>query len=172
MENRLWNIFTNVNEWLKFAESKNSILLAADTGLGIGIYQLFLSRRESVFSWERICVSMVVTLLLAGSVICLFSFLPNVKIPWLTTIQRPSDDDNVLFYGDIAKYAPERYLRLLYERVGMEWKDNAIEKDLAAEIIINSRIALRKYRLFGVALWINFFALLVLCALILVKVTM
>ena len=40
MEDKLKEIFENVNGWLKFAESKNGALVVADLAVAVGLLQL------------------------------------------------------------------------------------------------------------------------------------
>ncbi len=158
MEDRLKYILSLVNDWLKFAESKNAALLAADTALGLGLYKILRSDMPGSQS-AILYVGFVISLLFVGAFICLVSFIPRTTIPWLATTHRPKEDDNLLFYGDIAKYDPKRYIASLYKQSGNDVSEiKAYEEDLAEQIIINSRIALQKYGLFKTALWINVIA--------------
>lgn len=155
MEDRLKYILSLVNNWLKFAESKNAALLAADTTLALGLLKMLQSNVLSN-QFLILYISFSILILILSAIICLISFLPQLIIPWLATTHRPSETDNLLFYGDIAKYDPQRYLLLLHNQVTKDTPEiDLYEEDIAEQIIVNSRIALRKFRLFNMALWLN-----------------
>ena len=155
MKDRLQYIFSLVNEWLKFGESKNAALLAADTALALGLVKMLQS---SVLSNQIVIlyVSISIPILALAAMVCLISFIPQTAIPWLSTSSRPKETDNLLFFGDIAKYAPKSYVEALYKQAEKAIdKVDAYEEDIAEQIIVNSRIALRKYKLFNTAIWLN-----------------
>ncbi len=41
MEERLKYVLSLINEWLRFAEAKNAALVAADTGIVLGVISVF-----------------------------------------------------------------------------------------------------------------------------------
>lgn len=148
----LKNIFENVNNWLNFAEAKNAAMIAFDIALlaAVGSMKLFTSEK----TWFIIhvlgtCISMI---------LALASFLPNLGK------EKRNDDgylesDNLIFYKDIAKYDPKRYLKAVFKMYAeisiTEEQIQKIELDYATEITFNSSVALRKYALFKWALWIQ-----------------
>lgn len=160
MENRLQNIFSSVNDWLKFAEAKNAALFAASSTLIIAVL-----KEISILKWLElwlpyrigigIYVGLLITQLALSATICLYSFLPQIKHLPLAPQKEPKDTDNLLFYGDIAHYEPTYYLRCLYKQQGEHVISTMpLEVDYARQIVVNSRIALRKYHLFTAALWL------------------
>lgn len=155
MKDRLKYILSLVNEWLKFAESKNAALLAADTAMALGLLKV-LQSYTLPSQIVKLYLSFSIVFLALAAIVCLISFISQVTIPWLATKCRPSETDNLLFYGDIAKYNPEKYMEKLYKQAMKDLDEiDAYEEDIAEQVIINSRIALRKYKLFNVALWLN-----------------
>ena len=78
-------------------------------------------------------------------------------MPWFTGLGKPSNDDNILFFGHIAKYPPENYLRKLYRLRNGKPPENlsGIELDYAEQIVTNSRIAQRKYDTFTIGVWLT-----------------
>jgi hypothetical protein len=151
MTDELRFIFTNVNNWLKFAEAKNGALLAGNIAIIFGIWHYSNSASPpNVLKYYFIYVTALLTL----STLCaLISFSPRTQIPFIFKVREPADHDNLLFYGDIAKYSYRVWLEKLYIRYGKTLNiTESIEIDYAEQIIINSQIALWKYRWFKFAL--------------------
>jgi hypothetical protein len=82
------------------------------------------------------------------------SFIPQVKFPWIVSLRQTTPKDNLFFFGDIANYSAEEFVEVLYHASTMKPAINKLQCDLAGQIITNSRIGLRKFRLFTVAVWI------------------
>ena len=83
----------------------------------------------------------------------LISFIPQLKLPSLKGAVSRKKTDNLLFYGDIARFEPEKYLASLYQANGV--KDHEYSKfeiDFATQIIVNSQISVRKYKFFQAAI--------------------
>lgn len=146
-----------VNSWLSFAEAKNAALIAFNIAL-----LAVLAQMHSEFS--LFCdVLMIVFVISTG--ISLWSFIPN-------TTNRPqkstnNDSDlNLIFWSDIAKISSEEvYIEKTIEKYHFSiTQDEAKSKlniDIAKEIVINSRIALRKYSLFRKGLLVDIIMLAV-----------
>lgn len=166
MEENLRTIFANVNEWLKFAEAKNAALVAANGAALFGALGL-LTGDKPLASWLHLYLIELAVCLLAGLVIAFISFLPEIQIPQARA-RTPRPGENLLFYGDIALHSPDTYLNALRSLYGFQ-NDPAvpIESHYAEQIVVNSRIAVRKYRRFNNALWMTLAGLvtapLVLC---------
>lgn len=163
MEETLKNIFDNVNEWLKFAEAKNGILIAL---LGTALFTL-LEKSNSILFRDNISISnnmlvikfdinffvslylvLLIIFLLIAVGILLMSFLPQTKRLFKIKGVK-NENDNSLFYGDIIKYTPEEYLKFI-EPNRTDFSKS--ELDYAYQIVINSHIAYRKYKYFELAL--------------------
>jgi len=93
---------------------------------------------------------------------CLISFVPKLRIPWLASRRKPTDTDNLLFYGDIAIYDPAGYLQALYKQCGAKDEALPIEKGYAQQIVMNSRIAMQKYEWFVISIYLTIGALFIL----------
>ncbi len=150
MEDRLRYVLSVVNEWLKFAEAKNGALLAVDVAIVFGILQL--TSNASSRGWIPFAISLIGL----SAISALLSFIPQLKVT--SPKERKGDDKatSLIFYGHFAKYQPESYVKTMYSRVGIEAPSiTPIELDFAQQIIINSRIALRKNRYFSAGLWLT-----------------
>ncbi len=165
MEERLEKIFSNVNEWLKFAEAKNGVLVALNGGVIFaflsafgdklllkGLSFLSLEFFVGIFCWEFLicsCLSLLISLL---------SFFPQTKEKafWFPSTSKKRND-NLLFYSDIQKYTPLEFLNLISETPKDSY--NKSEVYFARQIITNSRITHRKVTFFKAALFFNISAI-------------
>ncbi len=158
MDDKLKDIFSIVNDWLRFAEAKSATLIAGNAGLIFGI-----SRLISTFQIEGGLLAYLlfsIFLCSVSLVICLFSVMPSLKMPWDKKPTGINELDNLLFYGDIAKYTPVAYLEKLATFIGEEnIKLNNYHKNIADQIIVNSVIACKKYAYFKNAIWLTLTAL-------------
>lgn len=159
VEQRLERILSHVNRWLEFAEKKNGALLAGNSALLLGV----ASRLQHAFNippFVRFYIYFALLLVGAGAVCCLVSFLPQTQMPWLASRRKPSEEDNLLLYSDLANYSPSKVLSALCKCISAnETELNQLHTHYAEQIITNSRIAERKYKYFRVALWLTLIAL-------------
>ncbi len=156
MENYLKDIFKNVNDWLKYAETKNAGILAITSALIFGLLRLNNSNYNSFwicFIYCMILVGIVVVIL------ALVSFSPVLDKFYTREISGTADHDNLFFFMDIKDYKDFKknkdhvaYLKLLYKKANQQYKQNLIEEDLAKQIIVNSQIAFRKFKIFDLIL--------------------
>jgi len=152
VDTRLLIILNMVGDWLKFAEAKNAGLVVL-TGTGItAILTLLTGDRnpgrpvELGLIWTEIFLSL--SLLLAT-----YSFLPKLLPPVDTTME-PADSQapaNYYFYGDLAKCASSDMLIAAIAGERREYPPSESDRYLANQIIANSRIATRKFRIFSLS---------------------
>ena len=139
----LEKVQADITGCLRFAETKNGALLAFDIALLFGIPKIP-------------DVSLIITL---------WSLWPiNKKIK---KAEKRKVNCDLLHFAYIAMYTRNEYLVELYKSY---WKNEVVdfdkisqeEKDLAQEIVMNSRIAVRKQNLFKISLGITEMALVLL----------
>lgn len=150
VEGRLWSIFENINSWLKYAEGKNAYILAF---IGAEITLLNFLNVQYDFWLGASFVFLGLCFF-----ICLISFFPKTAIPgWLyyfvKSKQLPSDFDNLLFYGDIAKYSIKGYIKKLSEWFNYKIEDDKYLENLCGQILINAGIASEKFKIFKTSFW-------------------
>jgi len=160
IDEQLKFIFTNINDWLKFAEAKNGILIAFNGATIFGLLQSWESLNETVIPLVQYWF---IPLLIISSIVSFSSFIPFLDIvEVLTTTKKTkkkgsSDDEkidintiNVYYYGNIKDISPDDYLKTIYILNKMELTPqvNKMELDLVKQIIVNSRIAWKKYTAF------------------------
>lgn len=81
------------------------------------------------------------------------------------------ENDNLLFYEDIAKYSKESYLIALYKKYQdtVKTEDELLKReiDYADEITYNAKIIVQKYKCFKNARYVDFIGLVGIAVLIL-----
>lgn len=161
LEEQLKNIFTNINDWLKFAETKTAALLTANGLMIFGIIRTLSNVEKNLYS--NSVLYLVVLLLIISLLLCLVSFIPSLKIPWLLKVKKILDNDNLLYFADIAKYDSKVYLeKLAISLEKPEYQASTFDDYYAQQIIINSIIALKKYRLFTFSIYFTVIAVILL----------
>jgi hypothetical protein len=149
LEHRLHMLLVMVNDWLRFAEAKNAILLPF-VGGGTGILVSHLSSATTPST--RLLLAIIFTSLLGASLVTLLSFMPQIDIK--KVVERQIDlqlDHNLFYYGHLALYNAEELTRALSERLAQS-EISRDSVDLAEQVVINARIALRKHNMFTLAI--------------------
>ena len=154
-------ILKNINDWLKFAEQKNTGLLALNTGIIWGISRLLdgLNIENNILYWSHIIAYI---LMILSAFICILSFLPILKNRWWLKKEKKESSDNMLYFGDISKYNSGDYLKLVKYKYNIEdYEFKNFEKDFAEQIVINSKIALDKYTKYILSSWLTILGIII-----------
>lgn len=145
----LKNIFSNLNNWLTFAEAKNAAIIAFNIACLSFLFSIEWIAEIKIFVYI-VSVGIIISIIMA-----LNTFIPKMGKE-IDSYNYFSETDNLLFYRDIAKYDVDNYLKLVFKKYrDIDVSDNdihKIEKDLAREIIYNAKVATRKYELFNKAI--------------------
>lgn len=154
LEARLMLLLAMVNQWLQFAENKNTAIVGlTSTGVtAILVYLVSITPSTLMLSGLLLAGGLMV----AGLAVALLSFLPQTSLSRaLTAIaDAPSDSDNFYFYGHLAKYAGKADLlagsiaRIYFRMDDYDPAAHRSHLDLATQVTINARITTSKYRLF------------------------
>lgn len=166
---KLLAIFQNVNEWLKFAEAKNGVLLAF-SGAAITATITLLATAQNIPNSLNFGLLLTTILLCICALICSLSFLPKTNLDdllWLrdrrnkkSNSQNPIED-NFWYFGHLQKYKPDELLEVLnkpYFNSKLDIAKLADKKeykeyqDIAAQITINAEIAFLKFEVFKYAI--------------------
>lgn len=170
MEEKLKDIFKNVNDWLKYSEAKNGILLTLNGGIILGVLSQFKDMSTTLLPYLK---WIILPLFIISLIILIISFLPVrdkfFKRTFDLSSQRLSEL-NLLFYGDLKSLTSNVFLNKLYEANGQAVPNSflKIEMDYANQIINNSGITDRKLILFTVATTIDLIGILISIILIFV----
>lgn len=151
MENNLWRIFDNVNSWLKYAENKNAYVLAF-----IGAQVTLIKFLDFQTNWRLISSFVFLGLCF---LMCIISFFPKTIISsWVYNLpkshQKPSEKDNLLFYGHIVKYSIDQYVDKMSKYLKHDIRGDKYFEDLCAQIVINAGIASAKFDMFKKCFWL------------------
>jgi hypothetical protein len=149
-ESRLTTIFNNVNQWLKFAEKKNTYVLTFFSL--IVIFTPFISTLTTINTLIKVSITILYFFYLLAMICTIFSLFPvtciSKKIIERGKDKKIKEDDNLIFYGHIFKYSKEEYINSMKKYYGMELQNNKLLCDLVEQIIINSNIARNKMEYF------------------------
>ncbi len=165
IENKLLFIFSNVNEWLKFAEVKNAGMTAFSIAGISGIIAFVTLFQKLSVTWKSLFLFPVFCLLIA-CLISLLSFYPRINRLGIlnSSIKSPLDSDNLLFFGDLVKYDTNSFIDKISNRYFSINQINESKRltDIADQIIVNSRITEAKYKFFKVSVFFSFLSLVLL----------
>lgn len=152
-EEQLYKIFNNVNDWLKFSEAKNAMLIVFNAASIYGITQSFtldfIKNSESF----KIYLAIVIILLVFSTIISLISFAPRVKVI-KAGYYESGKIPNVLFFEYLKT---KTNTEIISEVTGIsdEKTYTKIEQDIAEQIKQNSIITSRKLSYFTISVWIT-----------------
>lgn len=159
-EERLRHALAFVDGHVKFAETKNAALFAIDAAALLALLQA-LSAEHPIDHILRVYLWVLVGSAIASLVVTLVSFLPVTQLPWLRRPATSQQFRNLWFFGDVQGLNASSYISDLLTAVGKAAREPLpVERMLADQIIINSRIAARKFTYFRIALWCALFGVL------------
>lgn len=161
MRDELKYIFTNVNDWLKFAETKHTALITFNAAAIFGALQLL-----GDFKTEYKCVAIFVVILFSISIlISLYSFFPvfNSKFDSIdeSEFQLKKNNLNVLFFEDLHKLSYLQVIELVNFKLDTNETATGIDNDLSKQIMNNARIAKIKFSLFKTGGWFTWAAVFI-----------
>jgi len=136
-----WKALSLVNDWVKHAEAKLGVILAA-TGVSGGIlFNLVKNRGGASVAFDVAAVFCAVSVLAAGAC-AMIGLYPRVRLRRKTT----DDAVNPLFFHDVARAykgdAP-RYAAVLHT---LTTNPDDLVRHLGQQIHANATVAQRKYR--------------------------
>ena len=159
MDERLNDIFSNINEWLKFAEAKTAVLIAGNGALIFGVARI--AKAYDVNGFFAMYALLFFVLCVGSLLFCFISLIPSLSMPWESKPGSISESDNIFYFADVAKYTPVAYINKINKNIGGETDIyTEFQKDLASQIITNSVIALRKYNYFNLSIWLTLSAII------------
>lgn len=145
----LKEIFSNVNNWLVFAETKNAAIIAFCVALLAAITS------TDFFKGNTIMFSVFIAGIVLALLVALSSFAPK-RGKKKESNSVPTAADNLIFFSDIAKYNKTEYIKALVKQyLKKDIRTDQIEQielDYSEEIIYNSNLANNKYDLFKYSL--------------------
>jgi len=156
LEEQLHKIFANVNDWLKFSEAKNAMLIAFNAASIFGMLKMYDFQYIKDSEGLKIYIMIVIILLIFSTANSLISFAPRVKMvkEGLFVGETAS---NILFFEYLKGRSANEILKEISEK---EEGFSKMETDLAEQIKQNSIIASRKFSYFTISVWITIAAYL------------
>lgn len=124
-----------IYEQLNFAEAKNGVLVGLYTAIIFGLINLFF---ECLPCWGKIILSISLGFMAIGMIICILSFIPNVK-----TLK---NERNLFFWGDIAKLSDFNEYDSLIN------KEEILLESLAKQNIHVAKIVAKKNKIFSISI--------------------
>ena len=157
VERQLSELLTRVIDWLKFAEAKNTGSVGlASTGLGVIV--TFLVAGPPIPTLAGVGLGVGAVALMLSLMLTVASFLPstNLEKHLVGDRERPTARDNLLYYGHLARYEPRALVEAIAEMYFAQkpeaYAPSKLAIDLAAQIVTNARITVRKLALFRYSL--------------------
>lgn len=153
VEARLADLLLRVIDWLKFAEAKNTAAVGLSS-TALGVIVTFLVAGPPVPDLAGVGLSIGAVLLMVSLMLAVISFLPSTNLEKLLLGAReaPTANDNLLFYGHIARYEPKALARAIaetyFDHAGDAAEPSRFAVDLAGQIVTNARITVRKLKFF------------------------
>jgi len=151
-------------DFLKFAEAKNAASLTFASAWALGITNT-LSGNRVLSSGEAQALGLSRFLFVLAIVVAAWSFLPRLR--GKAFHRGAKQPPNLLYFGDIAAYELEAFKMHLDRAYRGDSPTLGTERyldDLRAQLWINSRIAHRKFRIFGMCMLLTFAALIIAMA--------
>ncbi len=151
-EDHLLQLLQMVNEWLRFAEAKNAALLGL-SGLSLTAVLGFVTQVEAIGNWAAGLLVVGSGLWIASTLALTVSFLPRTDLLNITSrlSSTPDESDNLYYFAHLAKFDAAGLLQALDLQSEPEAPRYRFEKDLADQLIANSRITNDKLGAFQMA---------------------
>ena len=151
--------FSNINEWLKFGETKNAGLLAFNAVTIFGVLQADKMFPEEIKFFEWILVAFFCL----SICISFYTILP-ISNNWFRFYKKLGPEDfnkakgssNILFFGDVAQLSSDQFIEIFEDKHQVTL--SRAERDFGNQITNNAEICQQKYALFNIAGLISFAA--------------
>jgi hypothetical protein len=162
----LKDIYKDVTEWLKFAETKNAALLTFNGVLLFGIVRL-LQSNVSYFTTYTKVFTVCIIILTVNICINLMSFIPALTQSKKQKVKsnllpQNINDLNLLFYKNLKDFNEVNFLEAIIKKYNLPVTDQTDEylKDLSLQIVTLASIATKKYMFFSISAYITSFVIL------------
>lgn len=179
VETKMFTIFQLINDWLKFAEAKNLAIIAL-SGAACSALAGYLASSQGLNPDLKRILWVPIFFFALSCVTSLLSFTPRTSQAYLLALfpdwGAPSTEDNLYFYKHLGKYRNAEELAKKYQTLFLPPANDASKavpsshKQLAEQIIVNSRIVVYKLRFFVIALLSSVIAIGTILGLLIYKV--
>lgn len=150
---RLDKIYVTVNDWLKYAETKNAILFPVLVAIFLGVLSILFQNKIEII-WIKIYLYNVLVFTFIGAVSIMLSFFPNIKKPFIFSGEK-SNNSNLLYFGDIQQYSTTDFKKVYCDKYCISTDTiTSMDEDYIQQIIINSKITFKKLIFFKIGLFL------------------
>lgn len=158
-EEQLQKIFTNVNEWLKFAEAKNFGLLSLNAAIVFGFTQTTFQDGSIIQKAGFYVFAPFALFSFLAALISLFPIVSKIEKgayakSWINKfcnwIDKEEKFENIHFYGFLKDIEEPEFETKYLNKINSTDTFTQFEKELATQILYNSRITWLKYQLFKI----------------------
>ncbi len=158
-EEQLQKIFTNVNDWLKFAEAKNFGLLSFNAAIVFGFTQTTFQDGSLIQKAGFYVFAPFALFSFLAALIPLFPIISKIEKGtyakgWINNfcnwIDKEEKFENIHFYGFLKDIEEPEFETKFLSKINATDTFTQFEKELASQILYNSRITWLKYQLFKI----------------------
>lgn len=140
-----------MNEWIRHADNKVGLTLAASGAVGVMLYNLVRALPECVSWWVYITPGVCAALLVLTVYFCTFALNPRTKAGDSVDDKATLSEPNLIFFGAIdSSWTREKYI---HEIAGLTADRPKIIREVAAQIHVNAYIASKKFASTKRAVW-------------------
>lgn len=161
IEEKLYRIYEDTKEWVKFAEAKNAALLTFNGAIFFWLLKNFTGNTQNL---PQFASKLGIVLLGINIIFLLISFLPLFNTDSKPGTKLPNANTNLLFYRSIYNIIPRSYLKAISKSYFDDNNDvfTKKERDLINQILSLAKIATRKYKIFTFCTTITIIALTII----------
>ena len=157
MKQMLKYILNSIIQQQQYAEQKHGFVLAINSGI-IVLTVSFFSNSGPIILFLNFCVLVMCGTSLCLNLLALYSRVITIKNNKVNSLIKC----NMLYFGNIAYFSEEEFLIRIKSQYN--FPENYIfdnfDKDLARQIVVNSRVVAIKHRLFNKSLLFLIFGLI------------
>ena len=145
-------IFTNVSDWLKYAETMHAGLIVLNSGLIIGIILGYNNFLPFIYTPTVLIGMICFTISFLISIISRFPVTPNIFYNKKNIL-----NPNLYFFEDLSEMDNQTFVEEL-RKVDKDFSPSKLDTDLIIQVLINFRIPQSKYNLFKFAGYLTGFS--------------
>lgn len=163
MKQTLKYIYGIIYENMKFAEAKHGIILTLSSAV--------IAFASTFFSLNALQNLMAIASIIFALIAILYSFVALVARKVRVKQKKVKDNDNLLFYKHVMHYDEHTYIEKIKKKYAFTsiYKQDAMDYDLAGQIIATSKIASLKFLYFNFAVLFLIASIICLIITVLIK---
>lgn len=147
----LEKLYNHTFEMVKFGETKNTVLIAFNGAIIVGMTKL---ANDTPIIYLKYYAIFVIVMCGLSAFISFSALIAKIKHKSYE-ISLPKND-NTLYFATVAHMTHDELIAKLKSEYNCESGNEGLERDLARQAVIVSQIAARKFKLFNVAISFTF----------------